>query len=225
MNEVMMKKTIWVGLILLLSAGAYVTFLVSDRLLVVENFEERARQIVTRTNGGVSGNTSVESEEVGTVGLKAEGNVRQDKRQIHGGADAGKAALARIEKRYMFSPPPPQGFRSIAGVLGDRVFFRSGQDVEVGGQFGGATVKAIGSDWVELEHEGQTIRIGVFGGQGSYEREKTKKEAAVASSDKVKTNDDQGAVSTDEKPSANELPVQKIDDVKVLGRQGAKVRM
>lgn len=82
---------------------------------------------------------------------------------------AGQAVVKRILDRYIFNQPPPQRFRQIKGVLGDRVIFDDGRVVSVGEQYDGATVKAIGGDWVQLEHEGQSIVVGVRGGQGSYQ--------------------------------------------------------
>lgn len=92
--------------------------------------------------------------------------------------DPGARAVERIQKRHLFAPAPPQAFRKIVGVLGDRVLYPDGASYKVGESFGGATVKAIGSDWVDLEYEGETITIGVFGGQGS----KPPKEATEAAS-------------------------------------------
>lgn len=77
------------------------------------------------------------------------------------------AAARRFERSYTFMPEPPPAYRQVAGILGDRVIFRSGQTAGIGESFGGATVKAVGSDWVDLEVEGETITIGVFGGRGS----------------------------------------------------------
>jgi len=87
-------------------------------------------------------------------------------------ADGGPApAVARLGKRRFFSPAPPQDFRNARGVLGDRVLYPGGQSFAVGDHAMGATVKAIGLDYVELEFEGETVRVDFGsggGGGGSY---------------------------------------------------------
>ena len=79
----------------------------------------------------------------------------------------GEAALQRILDRHVFNPRPPQRFRSIKGVLGNQVVFADGTAVEAGGTYDGAAVKAIGGDWVELEHNGELVKVNVHGEGGS----------------------------------------------------------
>ncbi|MEM7624204.1 MAG: hypothetical protein AAF333_01105 [Planctomycetota bacterium] len=73
-------------------------------------------------------------------------------------------ALARLNQRCLFMPAPPQGFRNVQGVLGDRVLYPGGQSFGLGDNAMGATIVAIGTNWVELEHEGQTITLDIFNG-------------------------------------------------------------
>jgi|GEM_PF-4565436 len=96
-------------------------------------------------------------------------------------SEPGKPAIARIKERHLFVPKPGQPFRSIRGILGDQVIFESGKAVSVGGNFSGAKVVALGSDWVELEFQEEKIVLGVYGGKGTYDRDqKLKKEAEEA---------------------------------------------
>jgi hypothetical protein len=70
--------------------------------------------------------------------------------------------LARINERNIFMPPKPKGFRGqVAGVLGDSALI-NGQLYKVGQSVAGATIKAIGPDWVEIEFEGKTSVKRVF---------------------------------------------------------------
>ena len=71
-------------------------------------------------------------------------------------------AVKRIQERFLFSPRPPEMFRRVQGVLGDRVLYPGGQSFGIGDNAMGATVVAIGSNWVELEHNGRSIIIDVF---------------------------------------------------------------
>jgi len=52
-------------------------------------------------------------------------------------------------------------------VLGDRVLYSGGQSFKVGDNAMGATVKEIGLTHVELEFEGETVRVNFGGGGGS----------------------------------------------------------
>ena len=76
-------------------------------------------------------------------------------------------AIARLGERRFFSPAPPQAFRNARGVLGDRVLYSGGQSFKVGDNAMGATVKEIGLTHVELEFEGETVRVNFGGGGGS----------------------------------------------------------
>lgn len=108
-----------------------------------------------------------------------DGDLKQD--ELKKALEAGKVAIARIKDRHLFVPKPGQPFRSIRGILGDQVIFESGQAVAVGGNFSGAKVVALGSDWVELEFEEEKIILGVYGGKGTYDRDQQlKKEAEEA---------------------------------------------
>ncbi|MBB6429901.1 hypothetical protein [Algisphaera agarilytica] len=79
-------------------------------------------------------------------------------------SDPAGQATQRIRDRFLFMPPPPQGFRNVQGVLGDRVLYPGGQSFGLGENAMGATVVAIGTNWVELLHEEQTITIDIFRG-------------------------------------------------------------
>lgn len=76
------------------------------------------------------------------------------------------AAVTRLRERRFFSPAPPQDFRNARGVLGDRVLYPGGQSFAVGEHAMGATVKEIGLNYVELEFEGETVRVEFGGGGG-----------------------------------------------------------
>jgi len=75
------------------------------------------------------------------------------------------AAVLRITERHLFMQAPRQGFRSVQGVLGDRVLYSGGRSFGLGENAMGATVIALGTNWVELEHDGKTITVDVFRGQ------------------------------------------------------------
>ena len=86
-------------------------------------------------------------------------------------------ALNDVNRRNIFSPPRPEGFQGqVVGILGDKVYFSNQQTAAVGDTVMGATVLAIGPDWVEIEFEGDKRRLPVFreggGGDGppSFER-------------------------------------------------------
>ena len=86
--------------------------------------------------------------------------------------DPGTLAVQRINQRHLFAPKPPDQFRNIQGVLGDRVLYAGGQSFAVGENAMGATVKAVNSEWVEFEFKGETIRIETLsaGGGGRARR-------------------------------------------------------
>lgn len=75
----------------------------------------------------------------------------------------------RIGKRHIFSPPKPEKkfTAKLAGVLGKQAFFE-GEDkgVEVGQSHKGGKITEIGADWVEVEFEGKTQKLYVFGKGG-----------------------------------------------------------
>lgn len=80
--------------------------------------------------------------------------------------DPAAVAVWRIQQRHLFMPPPPQGFRNAQGVLGDRVLYPGGQSFGLGENAMGATVVALGSNWVELKHEDETIVLDIsYGGE------------------------------------------------------------
>lgn len=92
--------------------------------------------------------------------------------------DPGALAVQRIRDRHLFMPKPPERFRSIQGVLGNRVLYAGGQSFAVGENAMGATVKAVNSEWVEFEFQGETVRIEMFpgrGGGGGGDRRKGRK--------------------------------------------------
>ena len=72
----------------------------------------------------------------------------------------------RIADRYVFAARPEERFRSVRGVLGDRVFFSSGESVSVGEEFDGAEVIAVNAESVEFLKDGEEILVGVGGGGG-----------------------------------------------------------
>ena len=86
------------------------------------------------------------------------------------GGGSQVAAVKRVAERRFFSPAPPQGFRNARGVLGDRVLYAGGQSFAVGDNVMGATVKEIGLNHVELEYEGETVRVEFGSGGGSSAR-------------------------------------------------------
>lgn len=85
-------------------------------------------------------------------------------------AVAAEQAVQRIRQRHLFAPRAPEEFRNVQGVLGDRVLYPDGRSFGIGQNALGATVVAIGSNWVELEHDGQTIIIDIFSAGGKRQR-------------------------------------------------------
>ena len=75
--------------------------------------------------------------------------------------------LARIAKRHIFSPAPSKKkFQSrLTGVLGETAYF-GGKGYKVGQTVDGAKVQAIGADWVQIEFEGKSQKLHVFGPGG-----------------------------------------------------------
>lgn len=78
--------------------------------------------------------------------------------------DPAAAAVSRVRQRFLFMPAPPQQFRNVQGVLGDRVLYAGGQSYGLGENAMGAIVVALGTNWVELQHEGETITLDIFNG-------------------------------------------------------------
>jgi hypothetical protein len=83
---------------------------------------------------------------------------------------AQEERVQRICRRNVFNPPRPpkdDNFKAkLVGVLGLMAYFEGSQGQPVGQNFNGATIKAIGPDWVEVEYEGKTRRLNVFDGSG-----------------------------------------------------------
>lgn len=72
-----------------------------------------------------------------------------------------------VAERNVFAPPKPTGFRGkLTAVLGDMVVFNDTQTGSVGDTVMGAKVIAVGTNWVEIEFEGKTIRQQVFDQNG-----------------------------------------------------------
>ncbi len=69
-----------------------------------------------------------------------------------------------IQDRAIFQPPKPSGFQlQLTGVAGTRAIFTGGQAAGAGDQVGGATVLAVGPDWAQIEFEGETQTLYLFG--------------------------------------------------------------
>ncbi len=73
------------------------------------------------------------------------------------------AAAKRINDRHLFVPAPAPQFRGVIGVLGNQALYAGGETLSIGQQKDGATLKAVGSNWVEFEVDGKTERINVLG--------------------------------------------------------------
>ena len=73
-------------------------------------------------------------------------------------------AVARVRERHLFMPAPPEAFRNVQGILGDRVLYGGGQSYRLGDQAMGATITAIGSNWVEFVKNDEKITIDIFRG-------------------------------------------------------------
>ena len=70
----------------------------------------------------------------------------------------------RIEDRSLFVPKPqPQLNVKLIGILGDTAHFADGKSAKVGGNVGGAEILDMGTDWVDLKWNEQTIKQWVFG--------------------------------------------------------------
>lgn len=77
--------------------------------------------------------------------------------------------IERIVKRHLFSPDPPEKKwkAAVSGVLGDTAYMDGSNAVQVGGDYKGAKLTAIGADWVTFEFQGTTHTLHVFGSGGS----------------------------------------------------------
>ncbi|BAM03561.1 hypothetical protein [Phycisphaera mikurensis] len=80
--------------------------------------------------------------------------------------DLGERVGERMRQRFVFGSAPEDRFRSVRGVLGDRVFFEGGESVRVGESFDGAEVLGVGAESVRFRHEGEEVTIDVGGGGG-----------------------------------------------------------
>ena len=85
------------------------------------------------------------------------------------GAEPAEDELAlrvreRVEARHVFAPPPAERFRSVRGVLGDRVLFEGGESAAVGEEYDGAEVLGVGAESVRFRKAGEEITVEVGGG-------------------------------------------------------------
>lgn len=72
-----------------------------------------------------------------------------------------------VTERNVFVSPKPTGFHGkLTAVLGDMVVFNDTQTGGVGDTVMGAKIIAFGTNWVEIEFEGKTIRQQVFDQNG-----------------------------------------------------------
>jgi len=102
------------------------------------------------------------TDRVGLIDQSAQVTVADDDASDDTGKEANEQRTARINERNIFMPPKPKGFRAqFVGVLGDAALI-NGQFYKVGQTVAGATIKAIGPDWVEIEFEGETSVKRVF---------------------------------------------------------------
>ncbi len=76
----------------------------------------------------------------------------------------------RMVDRYVFASRPEDRFRSVRGVLGDRVFFSSGDSVSVGEEFDGAEVVAVNAESVDFRKNGEDVTVQVQGSGGGGDR-------------------------------------------------------
>ena len=162
-----------VGLLVLLGGALAVTVLAAQGYTAEDDAADRV--------AAVAGRLALAQDPPPTPGAGAtpgrgdengEGPGWQGGRPSRGGGlgdDASPAgqAVARIRDRHLFAPAPAEAFRNVQGVLGTRVLYPGGQSFTVGDNAMGATITAVGSGWVEFEHDGGTERIHVFEGGGS----------------------------------------------------------
>lgn len=72
--------------------------------------------------------------------------------------------VQRISERNVMAPPKATGFQGqLTGILGDQAMFNGSQLAKVGDNVAGAKVVSIGPNWAEIEFEGQTQKLWVFG--------------------------------------------------------------
>ncbi len=126
-----------------------------------EALSERAEKVVALLDGHSQKDkaSSAADEAKAAGGARRSGKSSRSSKKV--------AAVTRTAERRFFSPAPPQAFRSAQGVLGDRVLYPNGESYAVGDNAMGAMVKKIALDHVELEYEGQTIRVDFGSGGGS----------------------------------------------------------
>ena len=79
-----------------------------------------------------------------------------------GAADPLAAAVTRVQARRLFTPAPPDAFRNVRGILGNRVLYPGGQSFGLGDQAMDARIVAIGTNWVEFSKDGQTVTLDIF---------------------------------------------------------------
>ena len=160
------EGTLWarVAWLVLLGVAGVVSVLAVQGYVGGEDATERLDAVATRL--------AVE-QRAPAVGVVQSGDAdgspgRGGSRGGGGSADAEASpaarAVAAIRERHLFAPAPAEAFRDVQGVLGDRVLYGGGQSFRAGDDAMGATVTRVGSDFVEFEHDGETVRIEVFGG-------------------------------------------------------------
>ncbi len=73
-----------------------------------------------------------------------------------------QVVVKRIADRHLFEPAPPDGFRNVQGILGNRVLYGGGSSFGVGDQAMGARIVAIGTNWVEFQFNDETVVVDIF---------------------------------------------------------------
>ncbi len=160
-----------VGLLVLLGGALAVTVLAAQGYTAEDDAADRVAAVAGRLALAQAPPSQAEAEAVQSDGGGEDLGRRGDRPSRGGGsgdnASPAGQAVARIRERHLFAPAPAEAFRNVQGVLGTRVLYPGGQSFTVGDNAMGATITAVGSGWVEFEHDGEAERIHVFEGGGS----------------------------------------------------------
>lgn len=139
----------WLVVIVLAVLAAYVSYLIVQHVQTARSWD---KTVVVLSAKLVPEEDTTESENSG----------KRQAKPATGQVEVGQAAVLRINSKYLFNAPPAKQFRNITGFLGDSVIFADGQMKKIGETYDGATIVDMGSNWVDMEFEGETITVGVY---------------------------------------------------------------
>jgi len=149
-----------VALAVLLVTASATTISVARRLGAATSLRQRTEQLGQRLTSQDAPDAT--RDDTGT----SNGDNGGDNRREATVDPPARVLAQRIDARHLFTAPPSPQFRNVIGVLGNRALYPGGDSLAVGEQREGATLKAVGADYVEFEFEGETVRVDVLAAGG-----------------------------------------------------------